>query len=76
MQSAQDLRTHLAAMDCELRKEKATTRRYQVATERLLQFVEVWAINLVSLLYQLCAVIYIQNCHEALVKSPDADKIM
>lgn len=30
-----------AALHCELRKEKAASRRYQVATENLLKFVEV-----------------------------------
>ncbi len=29
------------ALECELRKERAVSRRYQVATEHLLQFVEV-----------------------------------
>ena len=31
----------MAAVDCQLRKEEKTVRRYEVATERLLQFVEV-----------------------------------
>jgi hypothetical protein len=51
-----DLQRRLAALNCQLRKEQAMTRRFQVTTEKLMQFVE--------------------TCHEALVKSPEASKIL
>jgi hypothetical protein len=41
IQSLDDLRKRLAVMDNELNKERAVSRRYQVATEKLMQFVGV-----------------------------------
>lgn len=41
MQSNDELKRRLAAVDCQLRKEQKAVRRYEVATEKLLQFVEV-----------------------------------
>ena len=40
-QTLEEARKKLATLDNELRKEKMISRRYQVATERLMQFVEV-----------------------------------
>ncbi|KAL5460627.1 hypothetical protein EMCRGX_G034085 [Ephydatia muelleri] len=40
IQSSAELQKRLAVMDCERKKEQATARRYQVATEKLLQFAE------------------------------------
>ena len=40
-QSNNELRRRLSAVDCQLRKEQKAVRRYEVATEKLLQFVEV-----------------------------------
>lgn len=42
IQSNEELRRRLAAVDCQMRKEKKAVRRYEVATEKLLQFVEVF----------------------------------
>lgn len=36
-----EMRKRLAILSCQLKKEQAMSRRFQVATERLLQFVEV-----------------------------------
>ncbi len=36
-----ELRKRLAVLSCQIKKEQMMSRRYQVATERLLQFVEV-----------------------------------
>lgn len=41
LQSLDELRRRLAIIDNELTKEKSVSRLYQVATERLMQFVEV-----------------------------------
>ena len=65
-------------MGCELRKEKTRCRRFEVATERLLMFIEVDSIlqpcchNIGTLVY----VATMQECHDALVKTPEADRIM
>lgn len=44
-QSNKELKRRLAAVDCQLRKEQKVVRRYEVATEKLLQFVEVTTKN-------------------------------
>lgn len=41
LQPLDELRRRLAIIDNELTKEKSASRRYQVATEKLMQFVEV-----------------------------------
>lgn len=41
LQTLEEARRKLATIDNELRKEKMISRHYQVATERLVQFVEV-----------------------------------
>lgn len=39
-QTGNDFSKKLAVKDCEMRKKEAALRRYQVATEKLSQFVE------------------------------------
>ena len=41
VQTLEEIRKKLAVLDSELSKEKGVSRRYQVAVERLMQFVEV-----------------------------------
>lgn len=41
MQNLEELRKRLAVIDNEWNKEKVASRRYQVAVEKLMQFVEV-----------------------------------
>ena len=48
LQSLDDLRRRLAIIDNELNKEKSMSRRYQVATERLMQFVEVGEMTIMT----------------------------
>ena len=36
-----ELRRRLATLNCQMKKEQAIVRRYQVATEKLLHFAEV-----------------------------------
>ena len=73
VQTLEEIRKKLAVLDNELSKEKGVSRRYQVAVERLMQFVEVakgiWQIFRLTLLL-------LQNCHEVLVKSPDVDRVL
>ena len=45
LQLISDLQRRIATFDCQLRKEQATSRRFQTATEKLLQFVEVYSQN-------------------------------
>ena len=45
IQTLEELRRKLAVIDNELNKEKGMSRRYQVAVERLMQFVEVKQLN-------------------------------
>ena len=40
-QTDSELKRRLAVLDCQLKKEQQNKRRYQVAVEMLLQFVEV-----------------------------------
>lgn len=88
-QTDSELKRRLAVLDCQLRKEQQNKRRYQVAVEMLLQFVEVsvCALALIGCMQCFeCACIQAgkvmildqssQDCHEALVNSPEADQIM
>lgn len=58
VQSNEELRRRLAAVDCQMRKEKKAVRRYEVATEKLLQFVEVTKLNNIILNLNLIYVPY------------------
>lgn len=42
LQTLEEVRRKLAMLDTELNKEKSVSRRYQVAVEKLMQFVEVF----------------------------------
>lgn len=77
MQSNDELKRRLAAVDCQLRKEQKAVRRYEVATEKLLQFVEVTILCIITAhCSESLETFFTQNCHEALIKTPEADRIL
>lgn len=61
----QDLRKRVTVLDCQLRKSESARKTFEVATEKLLQFIEV-TLPIISSSMESVVLMFLRNKHNKL----------